>query len=241
MIAAVELPQVQKQMRVRRSAMIADQLRAMILDGTLKPGDRLPTEEQLCRHFGVSRTTLRESVQMLRVSGLLEVTPGRGSFVTMPDLSALLQDVALAGQYSDVEPEQIAYLRGMMQYELVRKACGAGVTAVNRLGQYVVNRHATPEDNEHQERMWHLTMADIAGQKLSKMFLIALMGMETRQRLKRFQDADEVLRVMELQVRIHACIQENNPDMAGRLMTGYLGLRRFGLGSPQPTAASSVA
>ena len=99
-MSTVALPFVEKHNKTRRSAMIADQLREMIMEGHLKPGDRLPTEEQLCKHFGVSRTTLRESVQMLRVSGLLEVTPGRGSFVSAPDINKILKDLSLAGQYA---------------------------------------------------------------------------------------------------------------------------------------------
>lgn len=72
--------------RSRRSATIAESLRALITGGQLKPGDKLPTEAMLCQQFGVSRTTLREAIQMLRTNGLLEVTPGRGSFVRVPDI-----------------------------------------------------------------------------------------------------------------------------------------------------------
>lgn len=76
MFNTVELPTVQRPEKVRRSTAVADCLREMITSGQLKPGDKLPTEEKLCQHFGVSRTTLREAVQSLRSAGILEVTPG---------------------------------------------------------------------------------------------------------------------------------------------------------------------
>lgn len=63
---AVNLPIVEARPRTRRSTVIADHLKSMIASGHLTPGDRLPTEEKLCTHFGVSRTTLRESIQILR-------------------------------------------------------------------------------------------------------------------------------------------------------------------------------
>ncbi|MBA44010.1 MAG: hypothetical protein CMF62_08425 [Magnetococcales bacterium] len=48
MTLTVELPNITKQQKVRRSTVVADYLREMILSGQLKPGDKLPTEEQLC-------------------------------------------------------------------------------------------------------------------------------------------------------------------------------------------------
>lgn len=59
---------------------IAKLLRGVIRKGTLKPGDRLPTEQQLCRMFGVSRSVVREAISQLKYDGLLESFQGRGLF-----------------------------------------------------------------------------------------------------------------------------------------------------------------
>lgn len=48
-----------------------------ILDGTLQPGDRLPTEEQMAKMFGVSRPTVREALRELRSARLLTSARGR--------------------------------------------------------------------------------------------------------------------------------------------------------------------
>ncbi len=55
-------------------------LRGMILDGDLKPGDKIP-EKQLCERFGVSRTPLREALKVLAAEGLIELLPQRGAVV----------------------------------------------------------------------------------------------------------------------------------------------------------------
>ena len=60
---------------------IAKLLRSQILNGTLKPGDKLPTEQQLCRMFGVSRPVIREAISRLKYDGVLESFQGRGVFV----------------------------------------------------------------------------------------------------------------------------------------------------------------
>jgi DNA-binding GntR family transcriptional regulator len=55
-------------------------LREMILDGELKPGDKIP-ERQLCERFGVSRTPLREALKVLAAEGLIVLLPQRGAIV----------------------------------------------------------------------------------------------------------------------------------------------------------------
>ena len=52
-----------------------------IREGALQPGDRLPTELELARDFGVGRTSVREGLQKLRAHGLIESRKGLGAFV----------------------------------------------------------------------------------------------------------------------------------------------------------------
>lgn len=68
---------------VRRNlvATVADRLRRAILDGDLKPGDKLPSEVALTREHAVSRTVIREAISSLRADGLVEPRHGVGVFV----------------------------------------------------------------------------------------------------------------------------------------------------------------
>ncbi|WP_236638489.1 FadR/GntR family transcriptional regulator [Mangrovicoccus ximenensis] len=65
-------------------AQLCASLRALIESGQYKPGDRLPSEAQLTRDHGVSRTVVREAVATLRADGLVQPRQGAGIFVTEP-------------------------------------------------------------------------------------------------------------------------------------------------------------
>lgn len=71
----------------RLSDRIAGELQRLILSEELAFGERLPTEPELCRLFGVSRTVVREAVRSLESKGLLEVRQGGGTTVRFPDVA----------------------------------------------------------------------------------------------------------------------------------------------------------
>jgi len=74
----------------KRSDSIADDLEDMILEARIKDGDRLD-ETQLARRYAVSRTPIREALQRLAQSGLVEHLPRRGVFVRQPGAVQLLE------------------------------------------------------------------------------------------------------------------------------------------------------
>ena len=58
-----------------------DQLIGWLKDGTFKAGGKLPSQNELVEYFGVSRTGIREALQMMAVLNLIEIKPGLGCFV----------------------------------------------------------------------------------------------------------------------------------------------------------------
>lgn len=64
------------------AAAIADRLRQAILEGTYTFGARLPAEREMARHFGTSRSTIREALRQLEEQRLLTRRVGSGTFVS---------------------------------------------------------------------------------------------------------------------------------------------------------------
>jgi GntR family transcriptional repressor for pyruvate dehydrogenase complex len=63
------------------TSQVSKALRARIDSGDLKPGDKLPSEQELVERFGVSRTVVREAISSLRASGFVATQQGVGAFV----------------------------------------------------------------------------------------------------------------------------------------------------------------
>ena len=74
---------------------IVRQVRALIADGHLKSGDRLPPERDLAQRFRVSRTSVREALRSLQSRGLIEIRAGEGAFVRDVSVEALVEPLAL--------------------------------------------------------------------------------------------------------------------------------------------------
>src|SRR5947207_6224985 len=72
--------------KVRRYEQVAEQIRRVISEGALKPGDLLPPERELVAKLGVGRSSIRDAVRTLEVMGILEPRQGHGTVVR--DLSA---------------------------------------------------------------------------------------------------------------------------------------------------------
>jgi GntR family transcriptional repressor for pyruvate dehydrogenase complex len=72
--AAIRQPKV--------SDIVMEQLEAMILEGTLREGEKLPPERELAQQFEVSRPSLREALQKLEAKGLVYSRQGGGTYVT---------------------------------------------------------------------------------------------------------------------------------------------------------------
>lgn len=77
-------------MEIRRANQIAETLEQLLLSGEYKDGDRLD-ELRLAEHFCVSRTPIREALQILVSSGMAEQIPRRGVFVRQPGPVELME------------------------------------------------------------------------------------------------------------------------------------------------------
>jgi GntR family transcriptional regulator, transcriptional repressor for pyruvate dehydrogenase complex len=109
----------------RISEIIVEQIRLLMRQGQLKPGDRLPPERDLCERFGVSRVTVREALRMLESSGLVEIRVGArgGAFVTAPSSDRVGENLADLLTLSVISAADVTEVRMILEVGIVPLVC----------------------------------------------------------------------------------------------------------------------
>lgn len=80
----------------RASDEVVQQVKALIFEGRLAPGDQLPSEKELAEQFGLSRVTVRDALRVLESQGLIAVKVGArgGAFVAPPSTQPVSDSLA---------------------------------------------------------------------------------------------------------------------------------------------------
>lgn len=134
-------------MEVRRVNHILDDLEQMIVTGRFSDGERLD-EIRLSEHFGVSRTPIREALQKLAASGLVEQRPRRGVFVVEPGPVELVEMF-----------EAMAELEASCGYLAAKRITESKLMALketNNLCKFAVTANDADQYYMHNEKFHHL-------------------------------------------------------------------------------------
>ena len=97
--------------------MIAETLKQQITEGTYRAGDKLPTEPELMKTFGVGRSSVREAVKLLVNMGVVRVQQGSGTFVAVPSNN---DDVNI--KMSTADRTELDEVRKILDIAIVEKA-----------------------------------------------------------------------------------------------------------------------
>ena len=113
-------------LKIKRSDIIIDAIKRMIVEQKLKPGDRLPSEKELIEQFNSSRGTTREALKSLEILGLIERIPGPkgGTRVRAVDSREAMQSVANYLHFQNVTPIDLYSVRVFLEPILIECAVG---------------------------------------------------------------------------------------------------------------------
>ena len=153
----------------RLSDDIVERLEGMILEGSLKVGERLPPERSLAEEFGVSRPSLREAIQKLAARGLLVSRQGGGTYVAEA-LGSTFSDPLLELLSSSEEARQDLLefrhtLEGACAFYAARRATPVDLQRLTEAFEALQLCYAMPdEDSREREGLadarFHLAIAE---------------------------------------------------------------------------------
>jgi len=213
---------------VRRSRLyeqVADRLRAHIDVEGLKPGDRLLSERDLAERLGVSRTSVRQALTALEVTGIVEIRHGGGVFITEPPETVL---PLLAGALAD-EHEQ---LPAVMEVRQAIEAQTARLAAQRRVEDDIAvldlalrrmqEANRAKEDPADADREFHDRIVAAAGNPLLQMLWDQLSASVDKTRRASLARPGRPQASLKAHRRIRDAIAAGDPDAAAKAMLDHL-------------------
>jgi GntR family transcriptional regulator, transcriptional repressor for pyruvate dehydrogenase complex len=100
----------------------ADQIRSLIFTGELKPGQILPTRDELGTRFGVGRSTINEAIQILASVGLVDSRPGKGTWVREDAVEEMIHPDAVRAHLGSIDARMLFDARTLIEVDLTAKA-----------------------------------------------------------------------------------------------------------------------
>ena len=100
----------------KASAEIYEQIRGLIVDGTILPGQRLPSERKMMEQMQRSRATIREALRLLEREGYIRTQPGSsGAIVQKPNVDHAVQSLESMMQIQELNMDNILEFRRMTE------------------------------------------------------------------------------------------------------------------------------
>jgi len=205
---------------------IAKQIMDLISRGELKPGDHLPSERELCKDFGASRSSLREALRCLSIVGVLNARVGEGTSVA-DDGEKFLRKIIewrLITERHDIENllEVRMALEGVSAANTARHATTEQVEELRKL---IAKMKASLKDEKTFAALdleFHVAMAEASGNELVSDLIALVRG----QLLKALHKVLVVPHALPLALKEHSAIfdaiERRDTDGAREAMQKHL-------------------
>jgi DNA-binding FadR family transcriptional regulator len=161
---------------------VVEHLRAAVLDGRFKQGDRLPPERELVRQFQVGRGAIREALRVLEQNGLIRIRPGSGggAFVDITSTRAVSRSLADLLRFGDITLDQITEVRLGLENLIVDTVAARGKKRdLQRLAESIDRAEAFFRAGQSAERTeanfnFHVLLAEATGNPVYPLLIRAL-------------------------------------------------------------------
>lgn len=210
-------------------ARTAARLLAKIREDGLAPGTRLPSEQAMSEHFGVSRTVLREAIGQLKADGILSSRKGSGTFICSEEPQpSPLEDAATE--------QSVQSLLNLIEVRRGLESETAALAALRRTpGQLAEIEHALRRIEEavaggvsgvEEDVRFHLSIAEATGNpywvKFTEMFAHPTRAAVKVTRANEARRADFSSQVRQEHERIVQAIAAGDPELARKAAAEHM-------------------
>ncbi len=214
------------------SSAVVRQIERLILQGILRPGERLPSERELSERLGVSRPSLREAVAELQATGLLTTRAGSGIFVAEVLGSAFSPAlIRLFGKHDEAVSDYLEFRRDLEGLAAERAAklgsdTDLAVIAAIFAKMEAAHQKRNPEDEAWLDAEFHMAIIEashnvIMLHMMRSMFDLLRQGVfYNRQIMFRQKNIRGIL--LDQHRAINAALQARDPEGARKAIEAHM-------------------
>lgn len=209
---------------------VVDRLMNRIRAGEWGAGDHLPSERDLMDAYGVGRPAVREALQDLARSGIVEITHGERARVVVPTADLLIEQVAGGAKHLlQMQPDMLGHLKDarlFLETGLCRIAAQKASDAdIERLRACLDAHSASLSDLSvfvNRDMLFHREIAVISGNPIFPAIVEAMFNWASAfyQTIVRAPGAEQV--TLAEHTRIYEAIAARDPDAAAMAMHDHL-------------------
>lgn len=220
---------MQQLTQVRLYEQIASAIRARIIAGELKQGERLPNERDIASNYGVSRNVVREAIRALAKDGLVSVRQGSGTYIADGTSRALGDSLELALSVGGLQRN----LANLIEIRQIIEPTVAGLAAdraspaeIAELKAEVGVMERAFDDVEAfiaADHRFHVAIAKSTQNELVPMLLFPIVDVLNEQRKRLFFIKESARNAQAFHHRILEAIERHDHNAAVEAMRGHLG------------------
>lgn len=215
----------------RTTEIILEQIKSLIIKGQLTHGDRLLTENELAERFQVSRSSVREALAALSLTGILEIRQGEGIFVKSSPSNAVIEPLSFILLLEKGKLQNILEVRKALEVEAVGLATErrdeADLACLKDLIEQMEKDLPEAHRSEELDLKFHLTLAKASKNPLLDRLMNTVqetMGqtLKVTRALWLSATAGTTQRLFEEHRSIYEMIREQNAEKARELTYEHL-------------------
>ncbi|MDO9123073.1 MAG: FadR/GntR family transcriptional regulator [Deltaproteobacteria bacterium] len=197
---------------------IANQIKRLIIDGKLKPGDQLPPERELIKQLGVSRPSLREALNSLVTMGFLEVRHAKRTFVKSVTSKLIEDPLSLLIKADDQKIFDLIEVRKAIEtwaaYHAAQKASSEDIEQLSTIISEMKRAFEEGRPWEKQDADFHLAIAQATHNTIHMHIMSGIYDLLRESVGRVFRDRVKIKKLLDQHYRIFNAIKNHSPDKA---------------------------
>jgi GntR family transcriptional repressor for pyruvate dehydrogenase complex len=235
-----------------RTMQVVNHIRALIENGTLKPGDKIPPEREFARSLGISRASLRTGIGYLAAMGVMKVRHGVGTFVADGPAEFGKASFSLMGVLHGFQSWQMFEVRMIIESNLAALAAERATeehhTALAEEVAEIFASIDSPADFLIHDVLFHRILSQASGNPILGALMETITSALYDRRRKTVERSTDLRESAEMHRMIYRAIRSRDPVEARKFMEQHLrmaqvaqGMERSAARKPAKAAVRSTA